>query len=76
MGVIDRYRDRLPVGPATPNLTLGEGSTPLVRSNLLSERFGVDLYFKCEVDYRGYIRDLDIKRNNNYGSNNYGYRGY
>lgn len=35
-----------------------------------------DLYFKCEVDYRGYIRDLDIKRNNNYSYNNYGYRGY
>jgi threonine synthase len=48
MGVIDRYRDRLPVGPSTPNLTLGEGSTPLVRSNRLSKRFGVDLYFKCE----------------------------
>ena len=48
MGVIDRYRDRLPVGPETPNLTLGEGSTPLVRSNRLSERFGVELYFKCE----------------------------
>ena len=48
MGVIDRYRDRLPVGPGTPNLTLGEGSTPLVRSTRLSERYGVDLYFKCE----------------------------
>ncbi len=35
-----------------------------------------DLYFKCEVDYRGYIRDLDINRNSNYGYNNYGYRGY
>ena len=48
MGVIDRYRDRLPVGPATPNLTLGEGSTPLVRANRLSERYGVELYLKCE----------------------------
>jgi threonine synthase len=48
MGVIDRYGDRLPVGPATPHLTLGEGSTPLVRSNRLSEKYGVDLYFKCE----------------------------
>ncbi len=26
MGVIERYRDRLPVGPDTPELTLGEGS--------------------------------------------------
>ena len=48
MGVIERYRDRLPVGPGTPSLTLGEGGTPLVRSERLSARLGVDLYFKCE----------------------------
>jgi threonine synthase len=48
MGVIARYRDRLPVGPNTPPLTLGEGGTPLVRSERLSVRLGVDLYFKCE----------------------------
>ena len=48
MGVIARYRDRLPVGPNTPELTLGEGGTPLVRSERLSERFGVELWFKFE----------------------------
>jgi threonine synthase len=48
MGVIERYADRLPVGPDTPRLTLGEGSTPLVRSERLSERLGVELYFKFE----------------------------
>src|SRR5580765_980440 len=48
MGVIARYRDRLPVTDATPNLTLGEGSTPLVRSERLSERLGVELWFKLE----------------------------
>jgi threonine synthase len=48
MGVIERFRERLPVGPDTPNLTLGEGSTPLVRANRLGERYGVELYFKCE----------------------------
>ena len=48
MGVIERYRDRLPVGPGTPLLTLGEGGTPLVRSERLSARLGVELYFKCE----------------------------
>ena len=38
MGVIERYRDRIPVvGPNTPNLTLGEGSTPLVRARRLGE---------------------------------------
>ena len=30
-----------------------------------------ELRFKCNVDYRGYIRDIDVTR-----SNNYGYRGY
>ena len=48
MGVIERYRDRLPVGPETPALTLGEGSTPLLASRRLGERLGVDLYFKFE----------------------------
>ena len=48
MGVIARWRDRLPVGPATPELTLGEGGTPLIRSERLSERLGVELWFKFE----------------------------
>jgi threonine synthase len=48
MGVIDRYRDRLPIGPNTPLLTLGEGSTPLIRSRRLGEALGIELYFKFE----------------------------
>jgi threonine synthase len=49
MGVIDRWGDRMPiVGPATPRLTLGEGSTPLIRSARLSAELGVELYFKFE----------------------------
>ena len=36
-----------------------------------------DLKFLCEVDYRGYIRNLRIERNlDAYGYNNYGYRRY
>jgi threonine synthase len=49
MGVLKRYRDRLPITNATPLLTLGEGSTPLVRSRRLVERLGCrELYFKLE----------------------------
>jgi threonine synthase len=48
MGLIERYRDRLPVGDSTPALTLGEGSTPLIRSRVLGERLGVELWFKFE----------------------------
>ena len=48
VGLIERYRDFLPVGAATPALTLGEGSTPLLRAPTLSRRLGVDLRLKCE----------------------------
>lgn len=46
--LIDRYRDRLPVGEATPVVSLGEGFTPLLRAQRLSARLGVDLYLKWE----------------------------
>ena len=28
-----------------------------------------DLTFKCKVDYRGYVSDVELRRTNNYGSN-------
>jgi threonine synthase len=48
MGVIDRFRDRLPVTEATPVITLGEGSTPLIPSRKIGPRLGVELHFKYE----------------------------
>src|ERR1700751_5779705 len=39
-GVIQRYREFLPVSPATPVISLGEGDTPLIYSARLSERVG------------------------------------
>jgi threonine synthase len=47
-GVIEEYRTWLPVGPATPVVTLGEGGTPLVRSDALSEATGCDVHLKFE----------------------------
>ncbi len=48
-GVIHQYRDFLPITPATPTITLGEGDTPLVRSRTLEKQLGCrELYFKCE----------------------------
>ena len=44
----DRYRDRLPLGDATPVVSLGEGSTPLLRAPRLSERLGVELWLQWE----------------------------
>ena len=48
-GVLRKYREYLPVGDGTPLITLGEGDTPLVRSNKLSQELGCsELYFKLE----------------------------
>jgi threonine synthase len=47
-GIIDRYREFLPVTEKTPSLTLHEGSTPLLFAPRLSEKLGLELYFKYE----------------------------
>ncbi len=47
-GLIDEYRDRLPVGPSTPNVTLREGGTPLVYACVLSEMTGCQVWLKYE----------------------------
>src|SRR6478735_8457084 len=47
-GLIERYRDRLPVSAATPVITLGEGGTPLLHAPRVSERAGCDVYLKYE----------------------------
>jgi threonine synthase len=49
MGVIARYREQLPIGPATPEIDLHEGSTPLVPSRNIGKALGLKhLYFKYE----------------------------
>src|SRR2546421_9817074 len=48
-GIIERYAASLPVTATTPRITLGEGSTPLVRSSRIGPAIGLDqLYFKYE----------------------------
>ena len=48
-GVLNTYPDLLPVTSATPIITMGEGDTPLVRSNRLGRELGcTELYFKLE----------------------------
>ncbi|SDQ73220.1 threonine synthase [Quadrisphaera sp. DSM 44207] len=47
-GVVEEYRDRLPVGAATPVVTLGEGGTPLVRASHLSDLTGCEVWLKVE----------------------------
>ena len=46
---MERYRRFLPVTDATPDLTLGEGATPLVHAPRLGAAIGVpNLYLKVE----------------------------
>ena len=47
-GVIEEYRERLPVTEATPVVTLREGGTPLVRSGPLSSETGCDVWLKYD----------------------------
>src|SRR3977135_3954020 len=47
-GVIEEYRDRLPVTAATPVVTLLEGGTPLLPAPVLSERTGCQVWLKVE----------------------------
>ena len=59
-GVIERYREFLPISPATPIISLGEGSTPLIYSRRLSERIGrgCDVFVKNEgVNPTGSFKD-------------------
>jgi threonine synthase len=47
-GVVEAYRDRLPVTDATPVVTLYEGNTPLLPAPVLSSKVGAEVYLKVE----------------------------
>jgi threonine synthase len=47
-GIIHRWRGHLPVTDATPVVTLGEGGTPLIHSERLSEETGAEVWLKYE----------------------------
>jgi threonine synthase len=47
-GLIEEYRARLPVTDSTPVVTLGEGGTPLVRSEALSAETGCEVWLKYD----------------------------
>jgi threonine synthase len=46
--LIDRYRDRLPLEPGDPVVSLNEGATPLIHAPRLSERLGAEVWLKFE----------------------------
>ncbi len=48
-GIIERYRDFLPVNAGTPVISLGEGDTPLMKlGGKIAERVPADVYVKFE----------------------------
>lgn len=57
-GVIERYREHLPLKPDTLAVTLGEGSTPLIPAPWLSRELGCQVYLKYEgVNPTGSFKD-------------------
>ncbi|OGR80567.1 MAG: threonine synthase [Elusimicrobia bacterium RIFCSPLOWO2_02_FULL_39_32] len=44
LGIIERYRDFLPITEKTPLITLKEGNTPLILATNLSKKLGADSY--------------------------------
>jgi len=47
-GIIEEYRDRMPVSDDTPVVTLREGGTPLIHSEHLSELTGCEVHLKFD----------------------------
>jgi len=47
-GLIERFRDRLPFDPGDPVVSMGEGSTPLVRADHVSKLVGREVWLKLE----------------------------
>lgn len=47
-GLIEEYKEYLPITENTPQLTLNEGNTPLIKLEKLSEEWGINLFVKTE----------------------------
>ncbi|WP_201294795.1 MULTISPECIES: threonine synthase [unclassified Nocardiopsis] len=47
-GIVEEYRDRLPVNENTPVVTLQEGGTPLLPATRVSELTGCEVFLKVE----------------------------
>jgi len=47
-GLLQTYREYLPITDKTPLITLNEGNTPLIRAEKLSKELNLNIYFKYE----------------------------
>src|SRR5438132_13597587 len=60
-GVIEHYREYLPVAESMPIVSLGEGDTPLVFCQQLSKRVGRVVFVKNEgVNPTGWFNDRSM----------------
>jgi threonine synthase len=60
-GLIEEYRDRLPVSASTPVVTLREGGTPLVYACVISEMTGCNVWLKYDgANPTGSFKDRGI----------------
>lgn len=48
MGLLQTFKEYLPITEKTPMITLHEGNTPLIRAEKLSEQLNLDIYLKYE----------------------------
>ncbi|PAD22929.1 threonine synthase [Terribacillus saccharophilus] len=47
-GLLEAYKEYLPISEETPAVSLGEGNTPLVKLEKLSAAYGIEAYAKIE----------------------------
>ena len=47
-GILEEYRDRMPISAGTRLITLNEGNTPLLPAEALSKRVDAEVYLKVE----------------------------
>lgn len=48
-GLVQEFKEYLPVNEETPQITLNEGSTPLIYCEKLSEKLDIELYVNMKV---------------------------
>jgi threonine synthase len=48
MGLLQTYKEYLPITDKTPMITLHEGNTPLIHADRLSEELNLNIFFKYE----------------------------
>ena len=51
-GLINRYKEYLPVSETTPIVTLNEGNTPLIKADNLAKKIGLDANIYLNTNFK------------------------